>query len=129
MSTVTTESLLKPYISLEEALLNTPEENKENFKSYINPNLAGMLSLLGFDKSFTRAEGMKVWDSEGSTYLDFLGGYGALNLGHNPPKIYEAIDKVQHFPNILQVSMNGITAALAKNLAMITPGDLQYTFF
>ncbi len=129
MISVTTESLLKPYISLNEALLNTPEENKENYKSYINPNLAGMLSLLGFDKSFTRAEGMKVWDSEGSTYLDFLGGYGALNLGHNPPKIYEAIDKVQHFPNILQVSMNGIAAALAKNLAIITPGDLQYTFF
>ena len=126
---MTDSSLPKRYVTLEEALSASPKEKKDDYKNYINPNLACMLSLIGFDKSFIRAEGTKVWDSEGNSYLDFLGGYGALNLGHNPPKIYEAIAKVQYMPNILQASMNGITAALGKSLAMITPGDLQYTFF
>lgn len=129
MSIVITKSLAKKYISLDDALLNIPSMQKENYKTYINPNLASMLGLLGFDKTFVKAEGVKVWDSEGDPYLDFLGGYGALNLGHNPRKIYEAIDQVKMLPNILQTSMNGITAALARNLAFITPGELQYTFF
>ncbi len=126
---IITKSALKPYISMDEALLNIKKEYKDNYKNYINPNLVNMLRLIGFDKVFIRAEGMRVWDIEENIYLDFLGGYGALNLGHNPSVIYEGIYKIQKFPNILQVSMNGITAALAKNLAAITPGDLQYTFF
>ena len=116
-------------VSLDEAIAYTSMEKKETYKKYVNPNLAGLLSLIGFDKAFVSAQGTTVMDSEGNKYLDFLGGYGALNLGHNPQKIYEAMTKVQHMPNILQASINGITAALGKNLAIICPGELQYTFF
>lgn len=39
----------------------------------------------------TRGEGMKVWDSEGKEYLDFVSGIAVLNLGHLHPRIMEAI--------------------------------------
>ncbi|MCL0107522.1 hypothetical protein M1N70_00765 [Peptococcaceae bacterium] len=32
-------------------------------------------------------------------------------------------------PNLLQVSLGSISAALAHNLAIISPGNLQRTFF
>ncbi|HBC92085.1 MAG TPA: putrescine aminotransferase, partial [Pelotomaculum sp.] len=88
-----------------------------------------MMGLIGFDKHFTRAEGIYVWDNKGNRYLDFLGAYGALNLGHNHPKIIDAVNRVKEVPNLLQASLGTLPAALAKNLALATPGDLRRSFF
>jgi len=88
-----------------------------------------MLNLLNFNKQFVRAEGINVWDNKGNLYLDFLGAYGALNLGHNHPRILAALDQVKELPNLLQASLGTVASALAKNLAAITPGNLQRSFF
>src|SRR5262249_52176588 len=33
-----------------------------------------------------RAQGAYVWDEDGKRYLDFVGGLGVLNVGHNHPR-------------------------------------------
>jgi ornithine--oxo-acid transaminase len=38
-----------------------------------------------------RGEGCWVWDVEGNKYLDFLAAYGAVNQGHNHPRIVQAL--------------------------------------
>lgn len=38
-----------------------------------------------------RAEGIRVWDSEGKEYLDFFSGIGVNNIGHRHPRVVEAI--------------------------------------
>ena len=38
-----------------------------------------------------RAAGVWVWDVEGKKYLDLLASYGALNQGHNHPRIVQAL--------------------------------------
>jgi 4-aminobutyrate aminotransferase/(S)-3-amino-2-methylpropionate transaminase len=38
-----------------------------------------------------RAEGTRVWDTDGKEYLDFIGGIGVLNTGHRHPRILEAV--------------------------------------
>ncbi len=88
------------------------------------------LGLVDFDKDFVKAQGMFVWDKDGRKYLDFWGGYGSLNMGHNHPEILEAINKVNDRPGaVLQKSgFSPILGTLAENLAAITPGDLQVTF-
>ena len=116
-------------ITLEEALGYDRKRTREGYREYVNSGLAGLMALLDFDKRFVRAEGVKVWDYQGEEYLDFLGGYGALNLGHNPPAVVEALRKVFGVPNILQASLNPLAAALAENLARITPGELKFSFF
>lgn len=118
-----------PLMTLEEVLEGEEGDIEENYKEFVNPYLVKMLGLIGFNKSFVRAEGTKVWDNTGKQYVDFLGGYGALNLGHNPRAILEAIKKIMDRPNILQAALNPIAAALAKNIAAITPGELRMTFF
>ncbi len=40
-----------------------------------------------------KASGADVWDTEGKHYLDFVGGIGVLNVGHNHPKVVEAVEK------------------------------------
>jgi len=38
-----------------------------------------------------RAEGSHVWDTDGKRYLDFVGGIGVLNVGHNHPRVLTAV--------------------------------------
>lgn len=117
--------LIKP----EEALKLNHKEIRALHKRYINPGLVNMFGLLNFDKKFVRAEGIYVWGEDGKRYMDFLGGYGSLNFGHNHPKINDFIHEVESFPNILQASLGTMNAVLAHNLAQLTPGRISRTFF
>jgi glutamate-1-semialdehyde 2,1-aminomutase len=38
-----------------------------------------------------RAAGSRKWDVDGNEYVDYLGGHGALILGHNFPAVVEAV--------------------------------------
>jgi glutamate-1-semialdehyde 2,1-aminomutase len=38
-----------------------------------------------------RAAGSRKWDVDGNEYVDYLGGHGALILGHNHPVVLEAV--------------------------------------
>ena len=116
-------------IKIEEAFHLNREQVKEFHKNYLNAGFAGMLKLLNLDKIFVQAAGVSVWDTEGKEYLDFLGGFGALNLGHNHPAVLAALEKVRGMPSLIQSSLGIPAAALAHNLAQITPGSLQRTFF
>lgn len=102
---------------------------REYFKTYMNPGLCTLFGLLDFDKLYVKAEGTSVWDSDGKRYLDFLGGYGSLNLGHNHPRVIKALNEFSTAPNLLQASMGMAASALAHNLAQLAPGKLNNTFF
>ncbi|UCE89543.1 MAG: aspartate aminotransferase family protein [Pseudomonadota bacterium] len=115
-------------VTLEQALASTGSDVKEWFAAYINPELASLLTLVGADRRYVAACGMTVADADGREYLDFLGGYGSLNLGHNHPELLAALASVSELPNILQASMNPVASALAASLAHISPGALQKNF-
>ncbi|RQD77989.1 MAG: aspartate aminotransferase family protein [Candidatus Syntrophonatronum acetioxidans] len=116
-------------ISLEKALSIDQAENINNHKKYANSGLVNYLSLLNFNRRYVRAQGSSLWDEEGNEYLDFLAGYGSLNIGHNHPGIIEALGKVTENPNLVQTSLNPLAGTLAANLAAITPPNLQRSFF
>lgn len=40
---------------------------------------------------FARAQGVNVWDPEGTHYLDFLSAYSAVNQGHCHPELIKAL--------------------------------------
>jgi putrescine aminotransferase len=115
--------------TIDEALELSEKEAKKLHKEYLNPGLVSIMGLIGFDKVYTYAEGSIIKDKEGKEFIDFLGGYGALNLGHNHSEVLAAVEKVKKLPNILQASLGVLPAVLAKNLAQITPGELRRSFF
>ena len=43
--------------------------------------------------TMSRGEGVRLWDSEGKEYLDFLGGIAVCSLGHCPPVVVKAIQE------------------------------------
>lgn len=117
------------FLSLEGALALTRDEMRQLYKEHINSGKAALQRLLNVDQEYVKAEGVYVYDAKGREYLDFFGGFGALSFGHNPPRVLEAIQKAQGAPNLLQTSINKLTAACARNLSLITPGDLSRSFF
>ena len=40
---------------------------------------------------FRRALGSRVWDVDDNEYIDFHSGFGAILLGHNDPRVREAV--------------------------------------
>jgi acetylornithine/N-succinyldiaminopimelate aminotransferase len=53
---------------------------------------------------FVRGEGLRLWDSDGNEYLDFLAGISVLNVGHCHPRVIEAVTeqarKLTHVTNL-----------------------------
>ena len=91
--------------TLEEALDVPKAELASLYRQHVNPDLCSLLALVGFDRRFVEAHGVTVTDDCGREYLDFLGGYGSLNLGHNHPELVEALHAVDNAPNLLQASL------------------------
>src|SRR5881397_2904072 len=78
-----------------------------------------------------RAKDQYVWDADGNQYLDFFGGIVTVSVGHCNDtvnaKVHKQLDTLQH---VSTVFANEPQAALAKNIALITPeGKLTKTFF
>jgi hypothetical protein len=47
---------------------------------------------VGSDPPFlVRGQGAHVWDADGNRYIDYVGSWGPLILGHSNPKVLEAI--------------------------------------
>lgn len=81
-----------------------------------------------FDLSVAEAEGTKVTDMNGKTYLDFGSGIGVNNLGHRHLTVQEAVqdqlDKYWHVSNLYHIPLQeDVAQALVNNSA----GD--YVFF
>ncbi|MER3426424.1 MAG: putrescine aminotransferase, partial [Thermoleophilia bacterium] len=100
------------------------------FEKHINPGLAGLLRFTGLDRVESHAEGVYVWDTTGKRYLDFLGLYGTLNLGHRHPKVVEAVKRqLDRMPMSVRVLVSEPTARLAARLSEVTPEGLEMVFF
>ncbi|WP_234794585.1 aspartate aminotransferase family protein [Xaviernesmea oryzae] len=101
------------------------------FKDHINPGQLHFMKLLGFNKiKVERAEGMYYIDQNGRKILDFFGGFGSLAVGHNHPRLIAERKAFQEEGRheIAIAFMSQYAAALAKNLAAISPGDLDMVF-
>jgi 4-aminobutyrate aminotransferase/(S)-3-amino-2-methylpropionate transaminase len=72
-----------------------------------------------------RAQGAEMWDTEGRRYIDFVGGIGVMNVGHNHPRVMAAVrvqlERVTH--TAFQVVMYESYLRLAERLCEVAPGD------
>lgn len=80
--------------------------NIDLFEKY-ESNVRGYIR--SFPTIFDRAESATIWDVDGNPYVDFFGGAGSLNYGHNHPVVNEAL--------IAYIRRNGISNALDKATA------------
>ena len=106
-------------------------EAASNLARHLNPVLMATGGRSGLVKTFIRGDGMYLWDQDERRYMDFVGGFGSVNLGHNPPDVVEAVQTAlsQQAPGFAQSAVNPYAAALAKELAAVSPPGLEMVFF
>lgn len=75
-----------------------------------------------------RAEGGYLWDKSGRRYLDFVGGIGVINVGHNHPRVIAAVQeqlkRVTH--TAFQVAAYEPYIALAERLNKLVGKGAPY---
>ncbi len=57
----------------------------------VNSPVRAFLSVGGEPPFLVRGEGAHVWDADGNRYIDYVGSWGPLILGHANPEVIEAI--------------------------------------
>jgi taurine--2-oxoglutarate transaminase len=76
------------------------------------------------------AEGRYFWDYDGKRYLDFASQLVNVSIGHQHPKLVQAIkDQADRLCTIGPPMANDKRSELARLLAEVTPGNLVRSFF
>jgi glutamate-1-semialdehyde 2,1-aminomutase len=57
----------------------------------VNSPVRAFRSVGGTPRFFERGSGAHVWDADGKRYIDYIGSWGPLILGHAHPDIVEAV--------------------------------------
>jgi 4-aminobutyrate aminotransferase/(S)-3-amino-2-methylpropionate transaminase len=83
----------------------------------------------------SRAEGTRVWDTDGTEYLDFIGGIGVLNTGHRHPRVVAAVQRqleslthtcfqVASYDGYVELAarLNGLVAGGPNKTLLLTTG-------
>ncbi len=93
---------------------------------HVNEPYVHFLARLGLAVEFTEASQASVVDAEGRHYIDCIGGYGNLNLGHHHPGVIDAvISELRSNRPFNWPFISGTHARLAAELARICPGNLE----
>lgn len=110
------------------------EQSTHNFAEHFNRG------WLEYRKSVTEAGDWASveWSGKGSTftdvmgrqYIDWLGGFGMMDLGWCHPEVVDAvIAQVRRSPMPSQELIDPLRGVLARLMSEITPGDLKYSWF
>ena len=80
----------------------------------------------------TRAEGVRLWDSEGHEILDGMAGLWCVNIGYGRAELAEvAARQMRELPyyNTFFQTTHVPAIALSTRIAELAPGDLNHVFF
>ncbi|MEE1753771.1 aspartate aminotransferase family protein [Streptomyces sp. SP18CS02] len=126
-----TDELSDRLITLDQAEELDVGEVHELYRKYVNRSQVRLMTSFGFGHELAdHAEGVHIHTRDGRRILDFTGGVGVLNHGHNHPRIVAARQRFQQERRmeVHKTFFSPYLAALGHNLAQILPGDLRMSF-
>lgn len=87
----------------------------------VNSPVRAFRAVGGTPRFFARGSGARVWDADGNAYIDYVGSWGPLILGHAHPTVVQAVQQAA----AQGLSFGAPTAAeveLAEMLCLRVPG-------
>ena len=108
------------------------KQTLDYFDHYVSPG------WLKYRKSVSTNSAVVEWKDQGAIceglcgeeYIDCLGGFGIFTCGHRNQEILDTVKaQLNHQALHSQELLDPLRGYLAKAMADITPGDLQYCFF
>lgn len=112
--------------------LDLTTATQRTFAAHVNPKMAELFRVHGLDRVFVAGRGSTLTTEDGIEYLDFVGGYGSLNVGHNHPRVTAALRRFLDSGEPTFVQYNSIpvrASELAERLCAVAPGTLERAFF
>ena len=67
------------------------ERAQQSIPGGVNSPVRAFKSVGGAPRFIRRAKGAYMWDAEGRRYIDYIGSWGPMILGHNHPAVIEAV--------------------------------------
>ena len=102
---------------------STAADRAHVFHSWSAQGLISPLPVAG-------GEGATFWDNEGNRYLDFSSQLVNLNLGHQHPRLVDAVVRqAQQLCTVAPAFANDVRSEAARMIAERAPGDLDRVFF
>lgn len=112
---------------LDARLPGTPDAHAAS----VNPQFVRLLRTIGFDRTWTRAEGAYFFDEKGDRYLDMLGAFGMYNVGRNNPTVRDALAQALELdlPGRVQLGITTLPSVLAEQLLALAPPSVHKVLF
>lgn len=108
------------------------EDSIYNFNTHVNPGFLEYRKAVSTNAAYIEwtDSGETITDLYGTEFIDCLGGYGIYNVGHRHPEVIKHLKKQLDRQALhSQELVDPLRGYLAKTVANISPGDLQYAFF
>jgi glutamate-1-semialdehyde 2,1-aminomutase len=68
------------------------ERAKQSIPGGVNSPVRAYRSVGGTPPFIARGQGARIWDADGNEFIDYIGSWGPLLLGHRHPAVIEAIE-------------------------------------
>jgi glutamate-1-semialdehyde 2,1-aminomutase len=91
----------------------------------VNSPVRAFRAVGGTPPFFERASGAHLWDAEGRRYIDYLGSWGPMVLGHTHPAVVEAVQEAASralsfgAPTEAEVELAELLCRLVPSLEMV----------
>jgi len=69
------------------------ERSKQVIPGGVNSPVRAFRAVGGTPRFISRAQGAYIWDANGQKYIDYIGSWGPMILGHGHPAVVEAVQK------------------------------------
>lgn len=69
------------------------ERAQRSIPGGVNSPVRAFKAVGGTPRFIARAEGAYIWDAEGQRYVDYIGSWGPMILGHGHPEVLEAVQR------------------------------------
>ena len=117
--------------SLEALLDSRRGEDLDLWARTINPQFVRVLRTIGFDRTWTHAEGAYLYDTDGTRFLDLLGGFGMYGVGRNNPHVRAALVEALELetPGMLAMGTTLLPGLLAEALIELAGGRTERCLF
>src|SRR5580693_9635498 len=91
----------------------------------VNSPVRAFRSVGGVPRFIERGEGSRIFDVDGNSYIDYVGSWGPLLLGHRFPQVVEAIREVLETgtsfgaPTLREVELAELISQIVPSMEMV----------
>ncbi|MBT1444463.1 glutamate-1-semialdehyde 2,1-aminomutase [Shewanella sp. JM162201] len=101
------------------------EQAKKSIPGGVNSPVRAFNGVGGTPRFIDKADGAYIYDADGKAYIDYVGSWGPMILGHNHPAIREAVINAVHnglsfgAPTELEVTMAEKVIAMVPSMDQV----------